>query len=74
MESSCSRFRYSPTILLLRHFEVFRNSAAQEGSAHEQAGVSSEVSSVIKQFSEPITEDEDDGIEENSQPHPVSRM
>ncbi|KAG8389450.1 hypothetical protein BUALT_Bualt02G0230700 [Buddleja alternifolia] len=75
--------RYSPTILLLRHFEVFRNLAAQEGSSHEQVGVNSEVSSVIKQFTEPVTEDEDNYIEENSfgdsqlkvteriNPHPV---
>ncbi|KAI3449524.1 hypothetical protein Pfo_006189 [Paulownia fortunei] len=58
--------RYRPTILLLRHFEVFRNPAAQEGSSHEQVGVNSEVASVIKQFTEPVTNDEDDCIEENS--------
>ncbi|KAL6516016.1 peroxisomal assembly protein [Orobanche gracilis] len=57
--------RYHPTILLLRHFEVFRNLAAQEGSSHEQVGVSSEVASVIKQFTEPVTNDEDDDVEEN---------
>ncbi|KAL0459632.1 UNVERIFIED_CONTAM: Peroxisome biogenesis protein 6 [Sesamum latifolium] len=58
--------RYCPTILLLRHFEVFRNLAAQEGSTYEQVGVNSEVASVIKQFTEPSTEDEDDYIEESS--------
>ncbi|GFQ07914.1 peroxisome biogenesis protein 6, partial [Phtheirospermum japonicum] len=58
--------RYRPTILLLRHFEVFRNLAAQEGSSHEQVGVNSEVASVIKQFTEPVTNDEDDYVEENS--------
>ncbi|KAL3849784.1 hypothetical protein ACJIZ3_011666 [Penstemon smallii] len=60
--------RYSPTILLLRHFEVFRDQATQEGPSHEQVGVNSEVASVIRQFSEPITEDEDedDYIEQNS--------
>ncbi|KAK6115023.1 hypothetical protein DH2020_007292 [Rehmannia glutinosa] len=58
--------RYRPTILLLRHFEVFRNLAAQEGSSHEQVGVNSEVASVIKQFTEPDTDDEDVYIEENS--------
>ncbi|KAL6494323.1 hypothetical protein OROGR_031123 [Orobanche gracilis] len=57
--------RYHPTILLLRHFEVFRNLAAQEGSYHEQVGVSSEVASVIKQFTESVTNDEDDYVEEN---------
>lgn len=49
--------RYSPAILLLRHFEVFRNLAAQEGSSYEQVGVNSEVASTIKQFTEPISED-----------------
>ncbi|KAL3647988.1 peroxisomal assembly protein [Castilleja foliolosa] len=57
--------RYRPTILLLRHFEVFRNLATQEGS-HEQVGVNSEVASVIKQFTEPVINDEDDYVEENS--------
>ncbi|KAL6500368.1 hypothetical protein OROHE_025734 [Orobanche hederae] len=57
--------RYHPTILLLHHFEVFCNLAAQEGSSHEQVGVSSEVASVIKQFTEPVTNDEDDYVEEN---------
>ncbi|GER24752.1 peroxisomal biogenesis factor [Striga asiatica] len=58
--------RYCPTILLLRRFEVFRNLAAQEGSSHEQAGVNSEVASVIKQFTEPIiNDDEEEYVEEN---------
>ncbi|KAG9156988.1 hypothetical protein Leryth_009024 [Lithospermum erythrorhizon] len=47
--------RYSPAILLLRHFEVFRNVAATESSPHEQVGVNSEVASVIKEWTEPIT-------------------
>ncbi|KAK4492575.1 hypothetical protein RD792_003390 [Penstemon davidsonii] len=58
--------RYSPTILLLRHFEVFRDQATQDGPSHEQVGVNSEVASVIRQFSEPIIEEEDDYIEQNS--------
>lgn len=58
--------RYCPTILLLRHFEVFRNLAAQEGSSHEQVGVNSEVASVIKQCTEPISEDADDCNDESS--------
>lgn len=66
----CSR--YCPTILLLRHFEVFRNLAAQEGSSYEQVGVNSEVASVIKQFTEPITKDENDYFEENSHGDSVS--
>ncbi|XP_073140109.1 peroxisomal ATPase PEX6 isoform X2 [Henckelia pumila] len=57
--------RYRPTILLLRHFEVFSKSTSQEGSSHEQAGVNSEVASVIKQFTEPCSEDEYGYFEKN---------
>lgn len=60
---NCSR--YSPAILLLRHFEVFRNLATQEGSSHEQVGVNSEVASTIKRFTEPISEDKNDYFEDN---------
>lgn len=56
--------RYSPTILLLRHFDVFRNSASHEGSPSDQAGIASEVASVIREFTVPVTEDEDVDIEE----------
>ncbi|XP_051118596.1 peroxisome biogenesis protein 6 [Andrographis paniculata] len=58
--------RYCPTILLLRHFEVFRNIAAQEGSSNEQFGINSEVAHVIRQCTEPVTEDADDYDDANS--------
>lgn len=58
--------RYSPAILLLRHFEVFHSSAAQEGSSYEQIGVNSEVASTIKQFTEPIIKDRKNYFEDNS--------
>lgn len=58
--------RYRPTILLLRHFEVFSKPTSQDGSSHEQVGVNSEVASVIKQFTEPFSEDEYGYFEENS--------
>lgn len=51
--------RYLPTILLLRHFEVFRNLGSREGSPNDQAGMASEVASVIRNFTEPVNEDED---------------
>ncbi|XP_050265419.1 peroxisome biogenesis protein 6 [Quercus robur] len=51
--------RYLPTILLLRHFDVFRNLGSHEGSPNDQVGITSEVASVIRKFSEPVTEDED---------------
>ncbi|KAJ7972918.1 Peroxisome biogenesis protein 6 [Quillaja saponaria] len=51
--------RYSPTILLLRHFDVFRNSNSLEGSPTDQKGITSEVASVIRTFTEPDIEAED---------------
>lgn len=66
----CSRYR--PAILLLRHFELFRNLAAQEGSSHEQVGVHSEVASTIKKFTEPIAEDKNDYFEDNLDADSVS--
>ncbi|KAF3627382.1 Peroxisome biogenesis protein 6 [Capsicum annuum] len=61
--------RYSPTILLLRHFEVFRNLVSNEGSPHDQVGVNLEVASVIKEFTEPIAEDEEIYSEGKSNAH-----
>lgn len=49
--------RYSPTILLLRHFDVFRNLASHEGSPNDHMGITSEVASVIREFTEPVSED-----------------
>ncbi|GAB4831812.1 peroxisomal assembly protein [Ancistrocladus abbreviatus] len=47
--------RYLPTIILLRHFDVFRNLASNDGSQVEQVGIASEVASVIREFTEPHT-------------------
>ncbi|KAA8543139.1 hypothetical protein F0562_021366 [Nyssa sinensis] len=58
--------RYSPTILLLRHFDVFRNLLSHEGSSHDQIGINSEVASVIREFTEPVIEDKDIYSEEKS--------
>ena len=49
--------RYSPTILLLRHFDVFRNLASHEGSPNDHVGITSEVASVLREFTEPVPED-----------------
>ncbi|CAK8543058.1 unnamed protein product [Lathyrus sativus] len=51
--------RYSPTILLLRHFEVFRDSHSPEISPNDQRGNTSEVASVIRKFTEPVGEHDD---------------
>lgn len=51
--------RYSPAILLLRHFDVFRNLASQEGASSDQVGLFSEIASVIREFTKPVSDDED---------------
>lgn len=58
--------RYSPTILLLRHFDVFRNFASHEGLPSDQIGLSSEFASVIRKFTEPVASDEDGNAEDMS--------
>nr|CAD1825894.1 unnamed protein product [Ananas comosus var. bracteatus] len=56
--TSC-RPSYSPCILLLRHFDVFANLSSNEGSPSDQAGITSEVASVIREFSNPLPEDDE---------------
>nr|XP_028956228.1 peroxisome biogenesis protein 6-like [Malus domestica] len=56
--------RYSPAILLLRHFYVFRNLGSHEGSPSDQVGITSEVASLIREFTEPISDDGDMDSEE----------
>ncbi|BAT86338.1 Peroxisome biogenesis protein [Vigna angularis] len=51
--------RYSPAILLLRHFDVFRESQSPEGSPYDQRGNTSEVAAVIRKFTEPVSEQHD---------------
>ncbi|XXG74550.1 hypothetical protein AAC387_Pa07g3243 [Persea americana] len=51
--------RYSPSIILLRHFDVFGNLSPNEGSPNDLAGVTSEVASVIREYTEPVSEDSD---------------
>ncbi|XP_052186200.1 peroxisome biogenesis protein 6 isoform X2 [Diospyros lotus] len=58
--------RYAPAVLLLRHFDVFRNLVSQMGSPLDQVGVSSEVASVIKEYTEPVSEEEIIYCEKNS--------
>ncbi|KAJ0581835.1 putative AAA+ ATPase domain, ATPase, AAA-type, core [Helianthus annuus] len=61
--------RYSPTILLLRHFDAFSNLSSNDGSPNDQIGVNSEVASVIREFTEPFTQDEDDYEDEDEAEH-----
>lgn len=57
--------RYSPAIVLLRHFDVFRNLNSHEGSPNDQAGLTSEVASVIREFTDPVFKDETSLYEES---------
>ncbi|XP_062021584.1 peroxisomal ATPase PEX6 [Rosa rugosa] len=59
--------RYSPTILLLRHFDVFRN--LHEGSPNDQVGITSEVASLIREFTEPISDYGDIDSEQKQNGH-----
>lgn len=58
---------YSPAILLLRHFNAFRDLVSQMGSPGDQVGTNTEVASVIREFTEPVMEDEDTHYEPNSE-------
>ncbi|KAK3415577.1 hypothetical protein EUGRSUZ_H01193 [Eucalyptus grandis] len=57
--------RYSPSILLLRHFDAFRNLGSNEGLPNDQNGISSELASVIREFTIQDNEDEDVYASEN---------
>ncbi|XP_076888594.1 peroxisomal ATPase PEX6-like [Bidens hawaiensis] len=61
--------RYSPTILLLRHFDAFSNLSSNDGSPNDQIGVNSEVASVIREFTEPLSSNEDDYEDEDEAEH-----
>lgn len=52
-------YRYAPTIVLLRHCDVLRNFASHEGSSLEQLGIVSDIASVIKEFTDPATLEEE---------------
>lgn len=52
--------------MLLRHFDVFRNLVSQENSPSDQAGVISEVASVIRKFTEPVSQNGDKYSDEQS--------
>ncbi|WVZ87148.1 hypothetical protein U9M48_033835 [Paspalum notatum var. saurae] len=42
--------KYSPCIILLRHFDAIGNASSSEGPQSEQSGVASNIESVIKQY------------------------
>ncbi|KAJ6792760.1 peroxisome biogenesis protein 6 [Iris pallida] len=51
--------RYTPSVLLLRHFDVFGNLSSNEGSPFDQVGITSELASIIRDFTETFSEEED---------------
>lgn len=63
--------RYAPTILLLRHFEVFKNLGSQDGSQGDRVGVASEIASVIRELTEPVSNGEYSSMEEESNSNSV---
>ncbi|WZZ56364.1 LOW QUALITY PROTEIN: hypothetical protein YC2023_056471 [Brassica napus] len=58
--------RFRPTILLLRHFDVFKNLGSQDGSQGDRVGVASEIASVIRELTEPVSNGEYSSMEEES--------
>ncbi|KFK42660.1 hypothetical protein AALP_AA1G023300 [Arabis alpina] len=56
--------RYSPTILLLRHFDVFKHLGSQDGSLGDRVGVASEIASVIRELTEPVSNGEYNSMDE----------
>lgn len=63
--------RFAPTILLLRHFEVFKNLGSQDGSQGDRVGVASEIASIIKELTEPVYNGEYSSMEEESNSNSV---
>ncbi|XP_057544684.1 peroxisomal ATPase PEX6 isoform X2 [Amaranthus tricolor] len=56
--------RYSPAILLLRHFDVLRNLASSEGLQCDHTGLVSEIASVIRKFTQAVVMAEENSYEE----------
>lgn len=45
--------------MLLRHFEAFANLSSNEGPQSDQAGVTMEISSIIREYTEPLSRDDE---------------
>ncbi|CAO2823874.1 unnamed protein product [Amaranthus hypochondriacus] len=56
--------RYSPAILLLRHFDVLRNLASSEGLQSDHTGLIFEIASVIRKFTQAVVMAEENSYEE----------
>ncbi|CDY18139.1 BnaC05g01620D [Brassica napus] len=66
--------RFRPTILLLRHFDVFKNLGSQDGSQGDRVGVASEIASVIRELTEPVSNGEYSSMEEESNDNSVNEV
>lgn len=64
--------RYSPAILLLRHFDVLRNLASSEGLQSDHTGLIFEIASVIRKFTQAVVMAEENSYEEKLNGVPVS--
>ncbi|EMS51056.1 Peroxisome biogenesis protein 6 [Triticum urartu] len=49
-QACCEPSWYSPSIILLRHFDAIGNTSSNEGPQSEQSGIAANVESVIKQY------------------------
>lgn len=54
----CADGRYAPSILLLRNFEVFGKLQSNDGSPSDQVGAVSEIAAVVREFTEPLPEEQ----------------
>lgn len=66
--------RYSPSILLLRNFDLLGTLSSNEGSLSDQVGIASEVASIIRKFTNPISMSEDSFRVKAMNDAPVSRF
>ncbi|RLM73074.1 peroxisome biogenesis protein 6 [Panicum miliaceum] len=65
--------KYSPCIILLRHFDAIGNASSNEGPESEQAGIASNIESVIKQYTGQswVAKDSMPGRDVNGSSYPV---
>ncbi|KAK9733644.1 hypothetical protein RND81_04G081200 [Saponaria officinalis] len=72
-EALSAAHSYSPAILLLRHFDVFRNWPSAEGAESDNAGITSEVASALRKYSQPLAMDGENFADENLNGGPLPK-
>ncbi|RLM66606.1 peroxisome biogenesis protein 6 [Panicum miliaceum] len=65
--------KYSPCIILLRHFDAIGNASSNEGPESEQSGIASNIESVIRQYTGQcwVAKDSMPGRDVNGSSYPV---